>query len=278
MAQARIVTDSTAELAPETVEELGITVVPLRVQIGAENLVDSPEYRSRAFHEANVRRKVAPTVRAPSVGEYREAYNRLAGETDDIVSIHTSTLPTDTERPAREAANSLLGRARIEVLDATFLSIAMGFIVEEAARAALQGAGGPEIVRLIRRIIPMTYLAFYVESVALLKRSGVLQPSTSTAATSAAKPILVLEEGVITPQFRVRNKGTAVERLTDFVAEFARVRRLAIIHSGLMPEVSDLIALVTERLGVESVRDTIYGPATAAAIGPKAVGAAVMER
>jgi len=280
MAQVRIVTDSAAELDPDVVEELGIAVLPLRVHLRNETLLDSPDLRAASFHEANLAAGVTPSLSAPPVSAFRDMYLSLAGEARTIVSIHTRTIPTNTVKPATEAADSLLGRIRVEVLDCTFMSLAMGFLVEEAARAALRDSDGEEVVRMLRGLIPCTYMGFYVDNLSHVRRSGVLQasPAGSGSTRRPTKPILILEEGVITPQFRVRGKGSPAERLVDFVAEFLNIHRLVLIHSGLMPEVTEIKAGISERLGVESVRDAIYGPATAAVIGPKAVGAVVMER
>lgn len=282
MAKVRIVTDSASELPADLVEELGITVLPLTIRLRDQIFADGPEYCTPSFHERVFASRTLPTVSAPPVSAYQRTYVELASEAEDIISIHTSTLPTNTVEPATEAARAVIGQVRVHVVDCAFMSRAMGYIVEEGARAAFRGATGPEIVRLVRALVPLTYLAFFVDNLTYLRRSGALRPAAlspgSLNVRIGTKPILLMEEGFIVPQLRVRNKGSAVERLVDFIGEILAIKRLTVIHSGLMPEIDELLAQMAERLHLEDVPTAIYGPATAAAIGPKALGVAIMEQ
>ena len=278
MRQARIVTDSVAELDPQVAQDLGILVVPLELRIGGQTVADASEMRQRSFHEFALRERALPQVVCPPAREFREVYAKLAREVDDIVSVHVSTFPCNTYRPALEAASSLLGRARIEVIDSTFMSAGMGAIVVEAATAARDGADGPEVVRLVRGLIPHTYLAFYVDNLSVMRRSGALQYSDQPVlSSSSAKPLFVMEGGVITQQFRVRKKGSALERLVDFVTEFLTLRSLTIVHSGLMPEIKELREALSANQRLPIFSEHIYGPAVAALLGPKVLGVVVVE-
>ena len=96
-------------------------------------------------------------------------------------------------------------------------------------------------------------------------------------ATGGGKPLFVMEDGIITPQFRMRNKGSAVERLVEFVGEFLILKRLVLWHSGLMPEYKEFKELLAETLQVENPPEHIYGPSVAALLGPKTLGVAVLE-
>jgi DegV family protein with EDD domain len=278
MGQVRVVTDSAAEVDPAVAEELGIVVVPLQVRMGESTVAETAEMRTAAFHEATLRDRLMPQAVCPPSRAFREVYAELSREVDEVVSIHVATFPCNTFRAAAEAAGAILGRARIEVIDSTFMSAAMGTIVVEAARAARDGADGPEVVRLVRGLVPHTYLAFFVDSVGVLKRSGALKYSEQPVpATGGGKPLFVMEDGIITPQFRMRNKGSAVERLVEFVGEFLILKRLVLWHSGLMPEYKEFKELLAETLQVENPPEHIYGPSVAALLGPKTLGVAVLE-
>ena len=87
MSSARIVTDSSAELPAGVVEELGITVVPLRVSVGAQMLVDGPELRSCDFYRRMLKDRVTPAILAPTPQRFAQVYNRLARETHEKIAI-----------------------------------------------------------------------------------------------------------------------------------------------------------------------------------------------
>ena len=46
----RVVTDSTCDLPPEVIEELGITVIPLYINIGDQGFLDGVEITRSAFY------------------------------------------------------------------------------------------------------------------------------------------------------------------------------------------------------------------------------------
>ncbi len=278
MRHSRIVVDGSAELDPQVADDLGIVVVPLQLRIGGETVADTSEMHQPAYHEGAQHVRSLPQVIPPTAREFREVYAALIPEVDSIASLHVSTLPCNTFRPAQEAASSLLGRARIDVVDTGLMGAATGAIAMAAATAARDGADGAEVIRLVRGLIPHTYMAFYVDSLTVMRRSGALNTwDPVLAASSTAKPLFVMEDGVISQQFRVRKKGSALERLVEFVAEFLAIERLIIVHSGLLPEVKDLRDALSTVPRVGTIEEHIYGPTVAALLGPKALGVVVVE-
>src|SRR3989304_9611871 len=86
----RVVTDSTADLPPEIACELGITVVPLKVLFGEETYRESVDITPDRFFQMLREHPAHPTTTQPSVGDFLEAYERLAAEAGGILSLHIS--------------------------------------------------------------------------------------------------------------------------------------------------------------------------------------------
>mgnify|MGYP001119617837 CR=1 FL=1 len=278
MRNTMIVTDSTAELPRKTIEELGITVLPWRLLVGAETLVDSPRLRSVAFYKSLVKKRAIPSTIAPSPQQFASIYTTLAKRTDDIVSIHSSARFTKTVASANKGRVGLLGRCQIHVIDSQFISWPLGVLVTEAAKAAQRGASGHEIVRLVHGMIARTYIAFFVETTEYLRRSGLFPSAYHAMGRSAGfKPLLLMEEGEFVPLYRSRGRGTPVERLVEFVTEFQKLQRVAILYTGLRPGISELKTQLTEALGEQEIEEHIYSPILAAHIGPSARGVAIFE-
>jgi len=80
-----IVTDSTADLAPQWVQEYGIGVVPLSVVFGDEVYKEGAEMTPDVFYERLPRAKPLPTTSAPSVGDFLDVYKEMLKTTDEIV-------------------------------------------------------------------------------------------------------------------------------------------------------------------------------------------------
>ena len=58
----RVVTDSTADLSPQTVEELQITVVPQIVLFGQESFRDGVDLTTEQFFEKLTKSSIAPST------------------------------------------------------------------------------------------------------------------------------------------------------------------------------------------------------------------------
>lgn len=278
MGSARIVTDSSADLSADVVEELDISVVPLRIETGPKTLVDSPDLRSSEFHSRMLEDKTTPTVLAPTPQQFVQVYRQLALETDEIVSIHLSSRFNGTARAANSGRGGLLGRCTISVIDSQLISRALGILVTEAALAAQSGARASDIVRLVRGLIPRTYLAFYVENLNSLGRSSPFPPPSGPGwGVRQSRPLLILEDGQITPVRRFHKRGTPLERLCEFVAEFQALKQLAILHSGLVREVDRLKEQLAELLPGQAIEEHIYGPVLESYIGARGLGVVVFE-
>lgn len=278
MSQARIVTDSAAELPSDVAESLGIVVVPWRIRMGAETLIDQPSLRAPDFYKRIVKERAIPVATPPSARQFSDAYAALAEETNDIVSIHTAGRMGRVVQAAQEGRGGFLGRCSVNVVDSQFISRALGVLVVEAAKAAQGGMPGAEIVRYVRGLMSRTYFVFYTETIDYLKRNSLFSPPPGVWNNTASfKPLLMLEDGEISALQRSRTRGTAFERLSEFVAEFPELKELTILRTGLGAEFQEFKAQLSEMFPKRHIEEHIYGPVLGALIGPAAIGLVAFE-
>jgi DegV family protein with EDD domain len=216
----------------------------------------------------------------PSTQAFYQAYVELGRTTTEILSIHPPEALTPAIRYAREAARMLLGRVQIVVLDSQTISLGLGILVENAARAAKQDQDFEEVMRLVRGLIPRVYVVFFSENLEYLKRGGRIGDAQALLGTMLGiKPFLTLEGGAIQPMEKVRTREEALEKLVEFVSEFDDLVKLAVIR-GINDRPNE-IALLHERFeGLFPELDVpviYYGPVLAAHIGPDNLGVIVYE-
>lgn len=280
MAYVRVVTDSTAHLDPEVVEKLGITVLPMRIQIGAETLTDGPNFDKEMFFRQMARSSVPPRSVPLPVQVFEEIYEELNQTTDHIFSLHVSSSLSDAWAVARQAASRLLGRCEIAVVDSKTVSVGLGILVKAAAEAAAEGQSLGDIVRIIRGMIRRVYLVFFVETLDYLEREGRIRPAQALLGTMLnIKPFLTMEEGELIPMEKVHFRDKAVDKLFEFVAEFSIIEQIAILQST--PRPTEETRLLLERMdmtfpGLE-VPIVVYGPTLASHLGLGALGVIVFE-
>jgi DegV family protein with EDD domain len=179
---------------------------------------------------------------------------------------------------ARRAAEMLRGRYSIRVIDSLSTSYGLGLLVEQAARAAEAGASVGEIARITNGAVPHLYVAIFAESLGYLERSARLGPSQSLLGTMLGiKAMLMMEEGRLVPLEKVQTRDEVVEKLFEFVAEFANVEKVGIMQHSYEPPQHALIDRLKEGLPHLPVQKLSVPPSLAAYLGPNMIGVIVYE-
>ena len=280
MARVRVVTDSTAHLEPKVVEKLGIIVLPMRIRIGNEVIEEGPDLDKETFFRRMARSPTPPLSEPPPVDAFAKTYEALARSASHILSLHVSNKLSDACKVARQAANTLLGRCEITVVDSETISVGLGILVKAAAEAAAEGRSLEEITRIIRGMIPRIYAVFFVETLDYLEREGRIRPAQALLGTMLSiKPFLTMDEGELIPMEKVRSRDRAVDKLFEFISEFSDIEQITIQQST--PHPTEETKLLLERLDMAfpdlQVPIVVYGPTLASHLGLGALGVIVFE-
>lgn len=282
MANVKIVTDIAAYLEPELVDRFQITVLPMEIHFGDETFHIGPQdswdrlFRRMAEVPAKLTKAVIPST------VFHETYERLNQETEEILVIPSSSKLSGVYNEARTVARAFLGRCRIVAMDSMSASWGLGLMVKAAAQAAEKGLSLDEIVRLVRGLLPHIYLVFFVERLDYLERGGRIGQAQALLGTMLQiKPLLLVEDGEIIPLEKVRTYSLAIEKLADFVAEFATIQQVVILKSPLENGLDRLIGELIEELSLalpdQHFMSIEYDPVLACHLGPEALGVVVYE-
>lgn len=282
MSKVRIITDSNAFLSPETVEKFGITVIPHRVKVGGSFFEEDADFSTEELfakvHEAQ-RMSVSrlPEVQAPNINTFLDIFH-ASGEGEQIVCIHTSSALSPMWATARKAAEMLRGRFTIRVIDSQSVSFGLGLLVQMAAQAADAGASVNEVARVVNGAIPHLYFAGFSESLSYLERSAALSPSQSLLGTMLGiKAMLMMEDGRLMTQEKVQTREEVVEKLTEFVTEFASVQELGVFEHNYDSHRTELINRLREALPKTPIHTIPYPPSLAVYLGANTIGVLVYE-
>ena len=274
----KVVTDSTSDLSPQIVNELGISVVPLNVHFGEVTYRDGIDLSAEEFFQKLVSSPILPTTTQPSVGAFLEIYNALAEETNEIVSIHISAKLSGTYNSALVAKNSLEKDCRIEVMDSLQATMATGLIVIAAARAAKAGANLDEVLAVARKAISQMRIRALLDTLEYLQKGGRIGKAQAFLGTILnVKPLIKLEDGEVHPVERVRSRARAIQHLCDFVQSFPHISDMAIMHSATPEEAEALADRLDPVFPKNRVHIASFGPVMGTYTGPGALGIALLE-
>lgn len=273
----KVVTDSTADLPPEIVQELDITVVPLQVIFGETAYRDGVDMTSEEFFRRLPEAAELPRTSQPSPGDFQQVYERLAEQTDCILSVHLSSGFSGTAETARQAARALAGRCTIEIIDSTTVSMALGFVVIAAARAAGAGAGLDACADAARSVLRRQRLVVALDTLEYLRRGGRIgRAQAFLGGLLRLKPILTVRDGEAYPLARVRTRKKALEEVLRVCLEGGVVEQAAVMYATNPDEACLLEEEIRRRCPAASVRFGRIGPVIGVHGGPGLIGVAVV--
>lgn len=273
----RIVTDSTCDLPPELIEELGVSVVPLFINIGDKGYLDGVDITREEFYRQLPDYDHHPTTGTPGTDAFAKTFNNLVENgAEEIISIHISENLSATINVARKAAESFSG-AKVHVVDSGQLSLGTGFQVELAARLAKDGKESTEIIKALEDLRSRTFVTAGLETLEFLKRSGRMNRFMhGLGSLIQLKPILTMLNGQPGSD-RVRTSIRAEKRLVALLERNIPIERFALLHTNAMEKAEAFKRKVERYLPDREIITVDITPVIGAHLGPGAVGFAIVS-
>jgi DegV family protein with EDD domain len=281
MTSVSVVTDSTACLAGATVDECGVSVVPLRVTLGSRTAIDGVDVSSAEVARA-LRSKVPVSTSRPAPAEFAARYQELLdGGASHVVSVHLSAALSGTWESAVLAAQDF-PHGVVRVVDSRSTAMGLGFAVLAAARCAAEGGSAAEVQGAATATVDATRTLFYVDTLEYLRRGGRIGTAAALFATTlSVKPLLQLVEGQIVALEKVRTSTKALARLVELTVQAAGSAPvdLAVHHLAAADRATAIesqLRAQLPRLGESHVSE--LGSVIGAHLGPGVVGTVVVRR
>lgn len=236
MSRIIIVTDSTADLTEQEIQDFNIHVVPLNITIQDEHYLDGETITKEEFKNKMIASSELPMTAQPSIGRFVELYDELGKDGSEIISIHLMNSISGTVNAARQAAD--ITESTVTVVDSDFTSRSMGIIVREAAQAAKEGKSAEEVLEVIESTRQRTKLYLTVLNLDNLIKGGRI--SRVMGAFSNLLNIKLFLE-VINGKIEIVQKGRGLKSLQkkyDEVFEEMKacpngIQEIGIMHAGL---------------------------------------------
>ncbi|MCK4724832.1 MAG: DegV family protein, partial [Anaerolineales bacterium] len=220
MSKIALVTDSTAYLPPEFVEQYNIHVLPLNLHWGEETLQDGIDISADEFYKRLAQSPTLPTTSQVSVHQFSELFKQLSADHEGILCIVISSGISGTYDSA-EGALQEFDTVPVKLIDTRTTACGQALAVMAAVRALEDGMGLEETGALVEGICQKMSTNFVVDTLEYLHKGGRIGGASRYLGTALnIKPILELnDEGKIEALERVRTKKKALERLISLAEE-----------------------------------------------------------
>jgi DegV family protein with EDD domain len=279
MANVAVLTDSCASIPENLIECLRIHTVAYYVHRGQEVLRDLVTIQREEFLRWLITARCLPTTASPGPGDYFEAYKQIADQgIEQIISIHMTSKASGAFQAATVAQTMMkdeFPKVKIEVVDTQNVSLCQGWMVIEAARAALAGLSLDLITASVKRMIPITHMIQTADTLKYLYLGGRIGKAQQLMGSMLnIKPLIGMDDGVIVPLGRAHSRGQAYQQMAEMVVDIVGEgkAKIAYVHAGAQREVEKIRDLVESKVEIVESFVAELSPALAVHTGPGTAG------
>lgn len=274
-----IITDSTCDIPREFLNKLGIKVLPLRILYQGREYRDGVDITAEAVY-AHLEQEV-PTTSLPSPQDAESLLLSMKeqGYTHVLV-IHLSSGLSGTGQMIETVAEQIDGMT-VKVIHSKSISMGLGFIVMEAARAVQAKMNFEAVCNLVSSVRDRLSVYFVLSTLEYLKKGGRIGKVSGTIGELLQlKPIITVnKEGIYTTFAKVRGKKQALDRLVGIAKEHISkaASQIAVCYGGAQEEAAYIIKQIGQLANVKELITSSVSPVIGVHTGPGTVGFAVLE-
>lgn len=272
-----ILTDSSADLSAEMVDELGVEVLPLSFLIGENSYQNYPDNREMApkdFYD-RVRAGAMPTTNAVNPTQALEAIEPLLKAGRDVLILGFSSGLSATYGSMKMAADELSEQypeRKVLAVDTLAASLGQGLLVYLAVQHKKAGKSIEEVRDWVEQNKLRICHWFTVNDLMHLKRGGRVSAATALVGTMLSiKPVLhVDDEGHLINMSKARGRKASLDALVNKVGELAddpAEQTMFLSHSDCLEDAQYVAEQIKARYGTQKFEFNFIGPVIGAHTG-----------
>ncbi len=278
MSNLHIVTDSNCHIPPALCQELDIHIVPLPFVWDGVTYLDNVDMGPREFYAKLRSSRSVPTTSGPTPGSFTDVFESLASDGNPVLAILVGEVFSSSTWSTVRLAKHMLPHLDITILDSGSNTMALGFQVLAAARAAREGKGIDQVISVVNQVKDSCGVVFAVSNLDYLRRGGRISHIQHLfASTLNLVPVMELKGGPIQPVERVRHHDNVMPRILDLVSErllSERPIRMAVVHADAEAQAWELAKQVRDRFHPDELITAELNPVVGIHVGPDAFGLA----
>lgn len=238
----KIITDSSADLPKNIIDQYDITVVPLTVTIGEENFLEKVDLTPEEFFTKMFSIETLPKTSQPSPASFAEAFTKFDHHTE-LLCLTISSGLSGTYQSA--CIGRELSKAKVTIFDTLAGSLGHGLQIIRAAELAEQGYTMEEITTELSSYRDNMNILVLLNTLENIVKGGRLSKfQGSLAKILNIKVILERVDGGKVEIFeKIRGKKRFQKRVLEVIEErgtdFSNVT-FGITHTGNLEEVEEV--------------------------------------
>jgi fatty acid kinase fatty acid binding subunit len=269
----RVVTDSACDLTGELAATNDITVVPLTIRFGDEELADRRDLSPTEFWRRCKASSTLPETAAPAPGAFASAFaDATDGGASGVLCLTISSGLSATYQSALAGAEAVAERIPVQVVDTRSVTMGQGLMCLAAAEAAAAGASLDELRGLVDGLVGRTRVLGALDTLDHLQRGGRVGGAAALVGSLLSiKPVVQVADGVVEQESKQRTRGRSLDHLAAKVRADAPLERVAVSNGAA----DDLDAVLSRLQGLDVAHELLVvdlGPVVGTHTGPGTIG------
>jgi DegV family protein with EDD domain len=275
---AGLVVDGSAALVERP--ERGLTVVPVRIRLGAEEFVDNGDPDTYARFYERLRAGDPPVTSTPAPGEYLDAFRR-----NPAASLVCLTIPARWSGMygAATVATDLLeaeeGRRRVTVVETEAAAVSLGLVARVAAMLAARGESVAALTDAVNRAGAEVRMYGSLATLTYVARSGrVPALIAGISNTLHVRPVFRMEGSETGRVALARTTSGVLDALAKVAAEHhgAVPQQVLVFHADAASDAESLANRLGREIQLTHCDVVALSPIAGAYTGPGAFGFAAL--
>lgn len=279
MRKIKIITDSTADLSYDLLDQNEVAIAPLPIMFGEKTILDDRNLTSRDLFKYAEENNTLPKTAAVNEYQFEEIFKKWLSDDYDIFFLGVSSKLSCTVQNALSAANQF-DKERISIVDSMSLSTGLGLLVLEACDLRDKGASLREITENALAIRSKARVSFVVDTLKYLYMGGRCSKLSSIMGTKLQiKPVLEVINGEVIPTTKFRGSSYIDKYFVQVMKNADKIDTKRIFVTNCL---SGEVDKFKKRLETEFNFENVYTAETSATIsthcGPGTIGILYLEK
>ena len=212
----KIICDSMSDVPDIIIEKYDVEIVPLTVIFNGVEYIDGIDINNKQFYKMLRESEVMPKTSQVTYSQFKEVFEKYKDH--EVLYIGGSSAASGTYQSAVIAKND--GYENVHVFDTQNLSTGSALFVIKACEMREKGYSIEEIIENLNLLKGSEELIASVDTLEYLKKGGRISSTKAMIGNLLSiKPILTVENGLVSQKSQVRGKKHIYSELVKYIAD-----------------------------------------------------------
>ncbi len=279
----KIIVDSASDVEQDEADELGISLIPMKVRFGDEEYSDGINLTHKEFFEKLIESAELPQTSQINEYSWEEKFKELTADGSEVIAITVSSRLSGTYSSAVKAAKKFGGK--IYVIDSMEACIGERILLQYAIRLVKEGRSATEIFKELNEKKSKIQLLAVLDTLKYLRKGGRISSVAAIAGEMLSiKPVVSVVKGevkLVGKAIGSKKSNNLLNQLVDRCGGIDFDMPYVLGYSGLSDDYLQKYLKDSERLWkgkAEFIPFYMIGSTIGTHVGPNAIAVAFFAK